>query len=77
MSEQIGSEQERDQEDVTVVFRPCGCVTIMCVTKYIDAEARGEIADAVADDGCSVKHMSAAEARKQKFMCDCAKKVAA
>lgn len=77
MNKQPDTAEDRDQEDVTVVFRPCGCATIMCVTKFIDAEARGEIADAVADDGCSVKHMPAAEARHQKFTCECATKAAA
>lgn len=65
MSEQI----DRDLEDCTIVRKPCGCVSIMCVTKWITSDTKKEIGDAVSE-GCAVEHMTATEARKQQFGCD-------
>jgi hypothetical protein len=58
----------RDLEDVTIVRKPCGCVSMMVVTQFIDKESKKEIADLVTE-GCAVEHMTAAEARKQNFGC--------
>lgn len=60
---------DRDLEDCTIVRKPCGCVIIMCVTAWMSGETKREIGKAVAE-GCSVEHMSAAEAREQEFGCN-------
>ena len=59
----------QDLEDCTVVFKPCGCVTLMCVTAYITKDTKREIGELVAE-GCTVKHLTADETRKQPFGCD-------
>jgi hypothetical protein len=59
---------ELDNEDCTIVRKPCGCVSMMVVTKWIEKESRKEIGELVAE-GCGVEHMTAVEARKQQFGC--------
>lgn len=63
-------EQDKDNEDITVVRLACQCITLGVVTRYVDAECQAEIDQLVAE-GATVEHMTAPAFRAQEFGCDC------
>lgn len=72
----MDSQEQRDNEDCTVAVCRCGGAVIMAVTAVMSRETMVELGEAAAD-GCEIKHMPAAEARRLPFGCSCLPRQAA